>query len=205
MQELNGRNFRLEVLVVMYMLFLAVGSLRVHAQAADSRETGNLTAGLETLSYLKGQFKVRLFLPDGKGGWQETGGGTAEYKTILDGCYIRESVAVKTPRWTITMDNTIGIDGRTKQPRMIALDKEYSTMDVYEGKLDGSTLIFNNLHSDRRFTTSRGDKLAFRITLSRLDEHRHQMLVEYTKDEGQNWGPYVRQEFLPVSDDHQID
>ncbi|MCE7995749.1 MAG: DUF1579 family protein [Roseivirga sp.] len=156
----------------------------------------DLTSGVAPYKYLLGTFKVTVYLPDGNGDWNAGGGGTADFITTLSGTFIEENIATSIGSSTLTMKNTIGVDGRSKNLRLIAMDKEYSTMDVYHGKSDNKTLVFTNLKSDEAFETQNGESLSFRLTYRQLSASKNSLLVEFTKDKGKNWSPYARQEYL---------
>lgn len=162
----------------------------------SSLSAQTLTPGVAPYKFLLGEFHVKVFIPDGEGGWNAGGNGEARFVTTLDGTFIEENIATSMGNTTLTMKNTIGVDGRTKSLRMIAMDKEYSTMDVYHGKADTQTLIFNNLKSDRPFETQNGETLSFRLTYKKVTDQKNSLLVEFTKDKGSNWLPYARQEYL---------
>lgn len=156
----------------------------------------NLTQGVAPYQYLLGTFKVTVYIPDGNGGWNAGGGGSADVVTTLDGTFIEENMATTIGNSTLTMKNTIGLDGRSKSLRLIAMDKEYSTMDVYHGKSETGRLIFTNLKSDEAFETQDGQSLSFRLTYRQLSAKKNELLVEFTKDRGESWSPYARQEYL---------
>ncbi len=155
-----------------------------------------LNPKLSNYAYLLGEFEVKVYLPDGNEGWKDGGEGTASYSTILEGTFIQENFAITIGNGTLTMNNILGIDPRTKELRLIALDKEYGTMDIYEGKIDQDTFFVSNLHSDARFELSNGDKLAFQLTYSPLTESSHRLLIEFTKDDGKSWHPYAKQYYI---------
>lgn len=153
------------------------------------------------LNFLLGSFDTRVLLPDGKGGWQPEGKGRADFFPILDGTFIREELKLSFGNTTLTMSNSIGQDGRDNQLRLIAMDKEYSTMDVYYGKVETGKLIFTNLHSDIPAVDRDGNKISFKLTYSQVSPSENQSLVEITRDEGKSWTPFSMQKFLRVEGD----
>ena len=158
----------------------------------------DLNPKLKNFEYLLGKFTIEVFLPDVSGNWTKAGEGNAEVSTVLDGTFIQESVQTKFGGSSLTMFNLLGIDPRTKMPRFIATDKEYGTMDVYNGRSEGSALYLSNLNSDERFKTQNGDELAFNLTFTKVDDKSHQLLIEYSKNDGTSWQPYIKQRYSKV-------
>lgn len=148
------------------------------------------------LNFLVGNFETKVLLPSPDGNWVEGGKGTAKFYPILDGTFIREDLNLTFGQGTLTMSNSIGKDGRSKKFRMIAMDKEYSVMDVYTGKVEADKLILDNINSDLPFVTANGDSISFRLTYSKVSDNENQSLVEMTKDGGKTWIPYSKQRFI---------
>ncbi|MEO9965439.1 MAG: hypothetical protein ABJF11_06615 [Reichenbachiella sp.] len=115
---------------------------------------------------------------------------------LLDSTYIDEEFAIRMESGSITMRSTLGVDGRTNELRLIALDKEYSTMDVYAGTATGRTLVLSNLKTDVAFKSADGTQFSFRLTLEPCKSCHHQLTVEYTNDNGQTWKRFSRQEYF---------
>ena len=149
----------------------------------------------EKLKFLLGDYEVVANSPDGQGGWKATGSGKASFFTILEGTFVRETIVTSGQMGTLTMDNTIGFDGRTQTLRLIALDKEYSTMDVYHGKIEQNKLILDNLKSDAKFILDNGEEWSFKLTYEMISEDQNQLVVEFTKDDGKTWLPFAKNLF----------
>lgn len=152
---------------------------------------------IKDYEFLIGEFEVQVYLPKGNGEWVAGGNGSASFYPILDNTFIREDIATTMGNTTFTMNNTFGTDGRSGQSRLIALDKEYSTMDVYHGKVEKeNTLVYDNLNSDIPAKTSDGKEISFRITYSKLNENENQVFAEITLDKGETWRPYAKNKFI---------
>lgn len=147
------------------------------------------------LSFLVGNFTVEVFLPNGDNDWKKGGNGKASFSTILNGTFIREDIELNFPAATMHMSNTFGKDGRSGTWRMMALDQEYSVMDVYHGQFINNSFVFNNLESDIAAVNPKGEKINFRITFTKLSDNQNQSLVEMTTDLGNTWNIFSRQVF----------
>lgn len=154
-----------------------------------------LHENLTEFKHLLGWFEVKVMLPDGQGGWRESGEGKAEFVANLGGRFIEENIVSTFGNGTLTMNNIIGVDPRDKELRLFAMDKEFGAMDVYTGMADGKSMVFTNLNSDKRFTSGDGQSLAFRLSFSYVSDEEHSLLVEYTNDEGKSWNPYARHQY----------
>lgn len=155
------------------------------------------------LNFLLGDFETRVLLPDGQGGWVAGGSGKARFYPILDGTFIREDLNLSFGKGTLTMSNSMGKDRRSDKLRMVAMDKEFSTMDVYYGKVEDTKVILDNIDSDLPFKTQDGKQISFRLTYSKISENENESFVEMTKDQGQTWLPYSKQRFIRVKDSEQ--
>ena len=146
----------------------------------------------ESFSHLLGDYTVYAFLPSDKDGWIQSGLGTASFTPIFDSTYVVEKVFTDMGDWTLTMQNTFGIDKSSGKVKIFTIDKEFGTMDTYVGKVDKDRVSVNNLSSDSRFISPSGESLAFRLTYSKLNDESNQLIVESTHDEGKSWIPYVK-------------
>lgn len=156
-------------------------------------EAQQLNPKLTDFVYLLGTYDLTIYVPAGEDNWQEAGKGNASFTTILDGTFIQEDFFTTMGNTTLTMKNTIGVDARTEGLRLIAMDKEYGTMDVYEGEKEGDVITVSNITSDRPFVNDQGEAIAFRLTYSKVDAETNQLLVEFTKNKGETWMPYAKQ------------
>ncbi len=152
----------------------------------------SLNPKLESWENLIGDWKVLTYEPDSTGAWMAPTIGNAKISSILDGTFIKEEVIYSLNNGnTLTMYNILGVDPRNGKARYMALDKEYGTMDVYEGTLDSEKIMVSNLLSDEGFISD-GQSLHFRLTFSKVRGGNHQLLVEYTNDYGKNWHPFSK-------------
>lgn len=152
----------------------------------------NLVERLQGLNYMVGEWKAITYNPTADGGWDDGHPGTSKITTILDGTFIQEEAFFNMGGGIkLTMVNTLGIDPRTKEFRMMALDKEFGTMDVYKGTMKGDSFSVTNLKSDARFETQTG-ALAFRLSVAKSDEGVFSLLVEATNDDGKSWKAYSK-------------
>ncbi|MEL7120278.1 MAG: hypothetical protein AAFO07_12580 [Bacteroidota bacterium] len=166
------------------VLLVAITFSSIHAQKR-----------IDELNFLLGEFDVTVMLPQQDKSWKQGGEGTASFYPILDDTFIREDLDLTFGQGTLTMSNSIGRDGRMNQLRMIAMDKEFATIDIYKGELNAGKLIFNNLTSDIPALTPEGKRVSFKITYSQLSKQKNESLVEITYDEGRTWTPYSKQIF----------
>jgi len=158
-----------------------------------------LIESMQSFAFLLGEYEVISMRPDGKGGWSEAGKGQASFYPILEGTFVRQEVTTKLGNASLTMNNTFGIDGRSGQMRLLALDREYSTMDVYHGTINDQSLVFSNLESDTPARTPDGTPISFRLSYQSISDSENQLTVELTTDEGKTWQPYARNRFLRKS------
>lgn len=155
-----------------------------------------LNPQLKGFESLLGEYDMEIFAPQRDKTWKFVGKGEAKIKTILGGTFMRKEAISKMGNTEITMESTIGFDKKANKPTLLALDKEYGVIDFYEGSIENAKIIFDNLASDMRFETQNGDKLSFRLTFSKIEEKSHEFLVEFSKDEGKTWLPYVKQKCI---------
>ncbi|OEK02886.1 hypothetical protein BFP97_15740 [Roseivirga sp. 4D4] len=146
----------------------------------------------EPFFYLLGDYTVYAYLPSDKESWLQSGLGKASFTPIFDSTYVVEKVFTDMGEWTLTMQNTFGIDKSSGKVKIFTIDKEFGTMDTYVGKVDEDRVSVNNLSSDSRFISPSRESLAFRLTYSKLNDESNQLIVESTHDEGKSWKPYVK-------------
>lgn len=146
--------------------------------------------------YLLGAYDIKVYSLTEDDRWIASGTGYSVYQPLFDSTYIDETFQLKMSTGTLTMRSTLGVDGRTKQLRLVALDREYSTMDVYAGESNGQSLILSNLKTDVAVDSDNGEKMSFRLTISPGTTCHHEMLVEYTHDNGASWKKFSRQEYF---------
>ena len=150
---------------------------------------------------LSGDFNLEIYSPSTSenGKWSKSGFGQASFVSFFDGTYIREQVKTNIQGNSYHMDNTIGIDGRSGNFRLIAVDKEFSTMDVFNGRFENNRLVFDNLLSDLKMYNPKGEEINFKLTYSFHENGKNVLLVEYSKDSGNNWLPFSKQIQIPVN------
>lgn len=171
------------------LLFFLGGILPQNLWAQEESLNTNLVA----FGQLLGEFQMQLFVPNEDESWQEVGNGVAHYESILGGSFLRKTAVNDFGGTTLTMETTIGFDQKSNQPKLIALDKEYGSIDIYEGNIKADSIEFINLNSGVSFTTKDGKSLYFRLTFYEITETSHKFLVEFSSDEGNTWSPYVKQ------------
>ncbi|MEM1408216.1 MAG: hypothetical protein AAGG59_15650 [Bacteroidota bacterium] len=150
------------------------------------------------LEFLLGTYAVEVKLPNEQGEWKEGGKGQAKFYPILDRTFIREDLSLSFGQGTLTMSNSIGRDGRMNQLRMIAMDKEFATIDIYNGEIEDEKITFDNLTSDIPALTPDGQRISFRITYTKVSDNKNESLVEITNDGGASWKVYSKQIFKKV-------
>lgn len=173
-----------------YLILIALFFTGLASQAQKSENK------LAPFYYLLGEYDIKVFSPDSAGQWRPDGTGVSIYSTLFDSTYIDEMFVLNMTNATLTMRSTLGVDGRTKELRLVALDKEFSSMDVYAGKAEGKKLILSNLDTDEAFETENAGKISFRLTVTPSQTCHHEMLVEYTNDQGKTWKKFSRQEYF---------
>ena len=169
------------------LLLFVISTLGSQAQNTENK--------LRPFYYLIGSYDVKVFAPDESGNWQPDGSGQSTYSLLFDSTYIDENFVLNLSNATMTMRSTLGVDGRTKELRLIAMDKEYSTMDVYDGKAEGRKLVLSNLDSDEGFQTQNAGKISFKLTVWPSEKCHHELLVEYTNDGGNTWKKFSKHEY----------
>lgn len=168
-----------------YYFLLAILFVQVSYSQTTSKE--------DIYERFNGHYTIEVFVPTQTKDWKKIGSGSAEFSHFFDKTYIREIVKTNMNGKEMNMDNTIGIDGRTGKFRLIACDKEWSTMDVYNGELENNKLIFDNLKSDIKTYGRNKKEISFRLTYTFLSKSKNELLVEITADKGKTWMPYVKQ------------
>ncbi len=145
----------------------------------------------EKFMSLKGEWQVIVEAQDRSGEWVKSAPTTATFSGLLDDTFIIEDVTYKSPGMTINMHVIFGVDARTGKYRALALDKEFGTMDVYEGIFKDNKLIVDNLN-DEGFTMQDGTKLNYRLSYKFQDDKNHFLEVDFTSNEGKDWKPFQR-------------
>jgi len=105
---------------------------------------------------------------------------------VHEGAFLKEEVKYKTSNLEINMLTFIGFDNRISKYKLCAMDKEFRSMDVYQGEFNDENLIFTNLKSDAPFMFGENIALHFRLTYTFTD-NGFIHLVEGTKDFGESW------------------
>lgn len=85
----------------------------------------------------------------------------------------------------------IGIDPRAEEFRVLALDKEFGTMDVYKGSYEDHKLPVTNL-GDSGFLVEDGKSMHFRLVYTMPTNGKMYLAVDYTVDRGATWFPFQR-------------
>ena len=106
---------------------------------------------------------------------------------VHDGQFVKEEVKHLTKYGPINMITYIGWDSRLQGYKLVAMDKEYGQMDVYEGVWDNEQLVFNNLNSDRPIVMQDGRELNFKLTYYAISNDSYKHKVEGTYDQGDTW------------------
>lgn len=176
----------------MKILSLALLTIAILSKSLSAQEKNILRPHILDFEFLLGDFDVTVNLPDGNGGWNRAGNGKSVLTTALDGTFIEENKATGIGNTSLTMKNIIGIDPRTKEFRLFALDKEYGTMDIYRGRREDKSIVFDNVSSDARFVSQNGLSYAFRLTYAFVKKNENSLYVESTTDDGKTWTPYAK-------------
>ncbi|MEO1253463.1 MAG: hypothetical protein AAFY41_01075 [Bacteroidota bacterium] len=142
-------------------------------------------------SYLLGKYSIEVYAPDDSGNWKRAGDGKATFESILDGKFIREKSEATHSGYPLTMDVTMGTDGKTQRTKLLALDKEYSSFDIYEKVAADDGIKFANLDSDP-FITEDGQKMYFQLHYKFLDDDSNELIVMFSMNEGISWKPYAK-------------
>ena len=140
---------------------------------------------------LVGNWSVEVDVPGNENNWIRHVGSTAEFSILLDSTFLVEDVVYRMAGQTLTMHLIYGVDPRTKKYRVLALDKEFGTMDVYAGEFNENTLVVDNL-DEAGFPMADGSSMHFRLSYYFDSPSEHRLFVDFTKDAGENWAPFQR-------------
>ena len=81
----------------------------------------NFENKLAPFYYLVGEYDIKVFTPDESGTWKRDGSGVSTYTLLFDSTYIDEMFTLNMSSSTLTMRSTLGVDGRSKELRLIAM------------------------------------------------------------------------------------
>ena len=160
-----------------------------------STQAQTLNPKLKSVGYVIGKWQVKAYRAKRDGSFNKPTTGKAEFSTILDGTFIRGKVKTK----GLTMFELIGVDPRSKELRLFALDKEFGVMDVYKGTLEGKNMRLSNLKSDALFVDKQGNAWAFRLNYTYQNNNEFSLLVEFSIDKGKTWKSFQKNVYSRVS------
>jgi hypothetical protein len=167
-------------LLIVFLIFNVNVSYSQHEPTLD-----------QPIDNLIGNWEVIVEAQNQAGEWIKGETSTSTFSSLLDGTFIQEKVTYVAPDMTINMHIIFGLDGRTKEYRVFALDKEFGTMDVYTGQMKQNMLVVDNL-GDEGFLLPDGKKLNYRLTYVFKNKNSLELNVDYTADECSTWKPFQR-------------
>lgn len=180
-------SFRFSLII----LFAALISLPVHAQGGRPAVSEKPYAMMQKLAMLEGTWSmVTEIKSEADGSWQAV---PAQQVTIgyrhKDLMLAEIPANVNTPGFH--MESYITYDQYRKVYRKAAVDDVWGVMDLYEGVLEGDTIVFTNLAAGTSFPVAEGVWRHFRLTLE-LKEGPRKMHIEKSDDGGKTWRPAFR-------------
>lgn len=89
------------------------------------------------------------------------------------------------------METYISFDQYREVYRKAAIDDVWGIMDMYEGTLEGNSIVFTNLKSGTTFPAGEGKWRNFRLTLE-LTTPTRRLHIEKSDDAGASWQPAFR-------------
>jgi len=142
------------------------------------------------LRFLIGEYDVVAYNSIESSAWIKAGQGKASY--TLNDTFITESVKIFKKGDTIEMLNTIGCDNEKDTFNMQTLDYSSGVMDIYKGTVRDDILIFCNRNSKIKTTNEFGDSFCFKLIYKQLSLTENELVVGYSKDNGNTWFPYIK-------------
>ncbi|MCL6275581.1 hypothetical protein M3P19_16320 [Muricauda sp. 2012CJ35-5] len=147
---------------------------------------------LKELQFLEGEWSLENFETKDQKTWNSIGNSIAHVTLEHDGKFIQEKVKYITGFGEINMITYIGFDYRLGKLKLCAMDKEYGSMDIYEGDKVGDDFVFTNLKSDLAIAMQDGKKLNFKLTYATISDTGFEHWVEGTYDGGETWFPFSK-------------
>jgi hypothetical protein len=118
---------------------------------------------------------------------------------LFEGVALQEDVKIRAPGSGHDLLVTYSWEPTINKYRVAILDRAYGILDIYEGDLEGNTLLVDNLATATRFETASGARMAFRLRWEFLSESSFRQTIELTRDEGANWAPFMRNSYRRAS------
>lgn len=139
----------------------------------------------------KGLWSVVVEEPDGDG-WASNMPSTASFKGLLDDTFLVEDVKLVSSNGVVNMHIIFGVDPRSGDYRVMALDKEFGTMDVYKGSYQHKVLTVTNLEDEGFVLEDGSGSMHFQLNYDLSKADSVILLVNFSLDDGENWEPFQR-------------
>lgn len=98
-----------------------------------------------------------------------------------------------------TMHQILTFDVFDKVYRMSAIDDGNGRLDLYEGKMEGTTLELTNLNSGTGRTLPNGKTLHFKLQWSNLGKEEFNFDIFTSTNTGVSWQLYANQNFIRIN------
>lgn len=174
--------------MTMLRTFIALLLLTPALQAGDS---------LKAINYMTGRWTVSTSF-HGENGWVEPQATTrATADTTLGGSFIRLNMPIPFPEANFQFELTLSYDRFNDAYRLAALDDLNGYLDVYEGQMEGGTLVVTNTGTGTAFPDGQGGKVYGKLEITPTETGF--LLLGYTASEKSGpFSPYMKMAFTPA-------
>jgi hypothetical protein len=164
---------------------------------AETQDPGAVARSrMAELAVLAGDFRSTTeFSPDGGSTWESGAPRVVRVEFVHGGMVLRERT-VEGSGEGFDMLQLLTFDQYRNVFRKAAIDDTWGLMDVYEGRIDGDTLVLDNLRSGTTFPTEDGERY-FRLRLE-LRSGERWMRIDASEDGGRSWRPAFRVRYRPL-------
>ncbi len=182
----------LNVVAGIAVTLLANSSVLAQSVPAESETPLRMMKALEVVA---GRWEMTMEVADEAGeNWQQLPPEIVDISFRQKGLMLAEIPAdLSSPAFH--METYITYDQYREEYRKIAVDDVWGIMDIYDGHLEGDSIVFTNLRSGTTFPVATGVWRNFRLTL-KLASPRRTFLVEKSDDGGASWQPAFRATYV---------
>lgn len=166
------------------------GAASTGAAGEYQAEAGDLTAGLERIAFLRGNWTATQSVPTPQGGSRRLGGIALSFRSSMNDRYLETNAASAGYNYHLIFS----YDTAQRLYRIISRDDRSGLIDVYEGEFsaDGA-LVVSNLRSGTHYSIG-GVRYHNRMTFRRDGSRGWVWTVDGTSDGGRSWQPQTRVE-----------
>ena len=143
------------------------------------------------LSGMLGEWMLTSEVMTEEGDWATTATDRVSITAGLNNLLFAEHLQERLDGGGFVIETDFTFDQIRKVYRAAVVDDTWGLMDIYEGELEGETLVMTNMRAGTDFELQDGRRMNFRLSIPVAGDNRV-VMIDQSVDSGETWAPFYR-------------